>query len=92
MDLANPAYALDCATIDLFLSLVIVGAPSLDQGVEVKMPALLDLRGDIPRCIHISDGKLHDVNILDQLIAEAKAFYVMNRHYVDLARVNAAAP
>jgi IS4 transposase len=51
------------------------------------MHTLLDLRGNIPSFIHISDGKLHDVNILDQLIPEAGAFYVMDRGYIDFARL-----
>ena len=51
------------------------------------MHTLLDLRGNIPSFIHISDGKLHDVNILDQLIPEAGAFYVMDRGYIDFQRL-----
>ena len=53
----------------------------------VKLHTLLDLRGNIPSVIHITDGKLHDVNILDQLIPEAGAFYVMDRGYIDFERL-----
>jgi hypothetical protein len=54
----------------------------------VKLHTLLDLRGNIPTFIHISDGKMHEVNILDQLIPEAGAFYVMDRGYLDFTRLN----
>ena len=57
-----------------------MGAVSLDQG-RLKLHTLLDLRGVIPAFIHISDGKLHDVNVLDLLSFEAGAFYVMDRGY-----------
>ena len=70
VDLANTAYALDSTTIDLSLSLF-PWAPFRTTKAAVKMHTLLDLRGNIPSFIHISDGKLHDVNILDQLIPEA---------------------
>jgi IS4 transposase len=86
VDLANTAYALDSTTIDLSLSLF-PWAPFRSTKAAVKMHTLLDLRGNIPSFIHISDGKLHDVNILDQLIAEAGAFYVMDRGYIDFARL-----
>src|SRR5882762_9593692 len=82
VDLANTAYALDSTTIDLSLSLF-PWAPFRTTKAAVKMHTLLDLRGNIPSFIHISDGKLHDVNILDQLIPEAGAFYVMDRGYID---------
>jgi hypothetical protein len=62
-------------------------APFRSTKAAVKMHTLLDLRGNIPNLIHISDGKLHDVNILDQLIAEARAFYVMERGYIDFQRL-----
>jgi IS4 transposase len=62
-------------------------APFRTTKAAVKMHTLLDLRGNIPSFIHISDGKLHDVNILDQLIPEAGAFYVMDRGYIDFARL-----
>jgi hypothetical protein len=82
VDLANKAYALDSTTIDLSLSLF-PWAPFRTTKEEVKMDALLDLRGNIPRFLHISDGKLHDVTIRDQLIPKAGAFYVMDRGYID---------
>jgi hypothetical protein len=53
----------------------------------VKMHTLLDLRGNIPASVHISDGKVHDVNVLDQIIPEASAFYVMDRGYIDFERL-----
>jgi hypothetical protein len=53
----------------------------------VKLHTLLDLRGNIPAFIHISDGKMHDVNVLDQLLPEAGAFYVMDRGYLDFERL-----
>jgi IS4 transposase len=86
VDLANTAYALDSTTIDLSLSLF-PWAPFRSTKAAVKMHTLLDLRGNIPSFIHISDGKLHDVNILDQLIAEAGAFYIMDRGYIDFRRL-----
>ena len=86
VDLANTAYALDSTTIDLSLSLF-PWAPFRTTKGAVKMHTLLDLRGNIPSFIHISDGKLHDVNILDQLIPEAGAFYVMDRGYIDFQRL-----
>ena len=86
MDLANTAYALDSATIDQSLSLF-PWAPFRSTKAAVKMHTLPDVRGNIPTFIHISDGKLHDVNILDQLIPQAGAFYVMDRGYIDFARL-----
>ena len=86
VDLANTAYALDSTTIDLSLSLF-PWAPFRTTKAAVKMHTLLDLRGNIPSFIHISDGKVHDVNILDQLIPEAGAFYVMDRGYIDFQRL-----
>jgi hypothetical protein len=86
VDLNNTAYALDSTTIDLSLSLF-PWAPFRTTKAAVKMHTLLDLRGNIPSFIHISDGKLHDVNILDQLIPEAGAFYVMDRGYIDFQRL-----
>jgi transposase len=86
VDLTNTAYALDSTTIDLSLSLF-PWAPFRTTKAAVKMHTLLDLRGNIPSFIHISDGKLHDVNILDQLIPEAGAFYVMDRGYTDYSRL-----
>jgi transposase len=79
-------YALDSTTIDLCLSLF-DWAPFRSTKAAVKMHTLLDLRGAIPAFIHISDGKMHDVNVLDILPMEAGAFYVMDRGYVDFARL-----
>ena len=86
VDLSNTAYALDSTTIDLSLSLF-PWAPFRSTRAAVKMHTLLDLRGNIPSFIHISDGKLNDVNILDQLIPEAGAFYIMDRGYIDFLRL-----
>lgn len=86
VDLSNTAYALDSTTIDLSLSLF-PWAPFRRAKAAVKMHTLLDLRGNIPSFIHISDGKLHDVNILDRLIPEAGAFYIVDRGYIDFERL-----
>ncbi len=84
--LDNTAYALNSTTIDFSLSLFPL-APFRTTKAAVKMHTLLDLRGNIPSFIHISDGKLHDVNILDPLIPEAGAFDIMNRGYIDFERL-----
>ena len=84
VDLTNTVYALDSTTIDLCLS-VFPWAHFRKTKAAVKMHTLLDLRGNIPTFIHISDGKLGDVNVLDILIPEAGAFYVMDRGYIDFA-------
>jgi transposase len=86
VELDNTVYALDSSTIDLCLSLF-DWAPFRSTKAAVKLHTLLDLRGSIPTFIHISDGKLHDVNVLDMLAFEAGAFYVMDRGYVDFARL-----
>jgi len=86
LDLANTVYALDSTTIDLCLS-VFPWAHLQRTKAAVKMHTLLDLRGNIPSFIHVSDGKLHDVNVLDMLIPEPGAFYVMDRGYIDFARL-----
>jgi hypothetical protein len=86
LDLTNTVYALDSTTIDLCLSLF-DWAPFRKTRAAVKMHTLLDLRGAIPAFIHISDGKLGDVNVLDILPVEAGAFYVMDRGYLDFARL-----
>ena len=86
-ELENTAYALDSTTIDLCLS-VFPWAPFRTTKAAVKMHTLLDLRGNIPTFIHISDGKLHDVNVLDVLVPEAGAIYVMDRGYLDFKRLN----
>ena len=86
--LDNTVYALDSSTVDLCLSLF-EWAPFRSTKAAVKLHTLLDLRGSIPAFIHISDGKLHDVNVLDMLTFEAGAFYVMDRGYVDFERLYA---
>lgn len=86
VDLRDTVYALDSTTIDLCLS-VFPWAPFRSTKAAVKLHTLLDLRGNIPSFIFISDGKLHDVNILDQLTPEAGAFYVMDRGYIDFERL-----
>jgi len=86
IDLDATVYALDATTIDLCLSLF-DWAPFRSTKAAVKMHTLLDLRGSIPAFIHISDGKLHEVNVLDFLPVEAGAFYVMDRGYLDFARL-----
>ena len=85
-DLSNTVYALDATTIDLCLSLF-PWAPFRSTKAAVKMHTLLDLRGNIPAFIHISDGKTHEVNVLDMLAIEAGAFYVMDRGYLDFGRL-----
>jgi Transposase DDE domain/Domain of unknown function (DUF4372) len=85
-DLNNTVYALDSTTIDLCLSLF-PWAHFRTTKAAVKMHTLLDLRGNIPSFIHISDGKLHDVHALDMILPEAGAIYVMDRGYVDFARL-----
>jgi Domain of unknown function (DUF4372)/Transposase DDE domain len=87
-DIDASVYALDSTTIDLCLSLF-DWAPFRTTKAAIKLHTLLDLRGAIPAFIHISDGKLHDVNVLDILPMEAGAFYVMDRGYVDFARLYA---
>jgi hypothetical protein len=86
LELANTVYALDSSTIDLCLSMF-PWAHFRSTKAAVKLHTLLDLRGAIPSFIHVSDGKLHDVNVLDLLLPEAGAFYVMDRAYVDFARL-----
>jgi hypothetical protein len=86
VDLNETVYALDATTIDLCLS-VFSWAPFRTTKAAVKLHTLLDLRGSIPAFIHISDGKMHDVNVLDQLLPEAGAFYVMDRGYLDFERL-----
>jgi hypothetical protein len=86
LELDETVYALDSTTIDLCLS-VFPWAPFRSTKAAVKLHTLLDLRGNIPSFIFISDGKMHDVNILDQLLPEPGAFYVMDRGYVDFERL-----
>lgn len=86
LDLSNTVYALDSTTIDLCLSLF-PWAPFRSTKAAVKMHTLLDLRGNIPSFIHVSDGKMHDVNVLELLIPEPAAIYVMDRAYLDFERL-----
>ena len=85
VDLNDTVYALD-ASIDLCLS-VFPWAPFRSTKAAIKLHTLLDLRGSIPSFLHISDGKLHDVNVLDLLLPEPGAFYVMDRGYIDFDRL-----
>lgn len=86
IELSNTVYALDSTTIDLCLS-VFPWAHFRQTKSAVKLHTLLDLRGNIPSFIHISDGKMHDVNVLDILILEPGAYYVMDRGYLDFKRL-----
>jgi len=86
LDLDNTIYALDASTIDLCLS-VFPWALFRSTKSAVKLHTLLDLRGNIPSFIHISDGKLHDVKVLDMLVPEPGAFYIMDRGYLDFRRL-----
>jgi hypothetical protein len=86
LDLDNTVYALDASTIDLCLS-VFPWAHFRKTKAAVKLHTLLDLQGNIPTFIHISDGKLHDVNVLDILLPEPGAFYIMDRGYLDFSRL-----
>ena len=86
LELQNTVYALDATTIDLCLSLF-DWAPFRSTKAAIKLHTLLDLRGAIPAFIHISDGKMHEVNVLDFLPLEAGAFYVMDRGYLDFTRL-----
>ena len=87
-DLDGTVYALDSTTIDLCLS-VFPWARFQSAKSAVKMHTLLDLRGSIPTFIEVSDGKLHDVNVLDEILPEAGSFYVMDRGYLDFERLYA---
>jgi transposase len=86
LELTNTVYALDSSTIDLCLSMF-PWARFRSTKAAVKMHTLLDLRGPIPTFIHISEGKLSDVNVLDLLVPEPGAYYVMDRGYVDFQRL-----
>ena len=88
VDLDATVYALDSTTIDLCLSLF-PWANFVRTKAAIKLHTLLNLRGNIPEFIHISDGKVHDVNVLDILIAEPGCFYIMDRGYVDCRRLYA---
>ena len=86
VDLKDTVYALDATTIDLCLS-VFPWAPFRSTKAAIKLHTLLDLRGNIPSFIRISDGKWHEINVLDELITEPGAFYVMDRGYIDFERL-----
>src|SRR3989441_12299620 len=86
VDLDQNLYALDSTTIDLCLSLFPWAKFRKTKGA-VKMHTLLDLHGNIPTFIDITDGKVHDVNILDEIVPEAGAFYVIDRGYLDFKRL-----
>jgi uncharacterized protein DUF4372/DDE family transposase len=86
LDLDQSLYALDSTTIDLCLSLF-PWAKFRKHKAAVKMHTLLDLHGNIPTFIRVTDGKTHDVNILDEILPEAGAFYVMDRGYIDFRRL-----
>jgi len=85
VELEQTVYALDTTTIDLCLS-VFPWAHFRQAKAAVKMHTLLDLRGNIPTFIHITDGKMHEVNVLDIMIPEAGSFYIMDRGFTDFAR------
>jgi IS4 transposase len=87
VDLDATVYALDSTTIDLCLS-VFPWARFRQHKAAVKMHTLLDLRGSIPTFIEVSDGKRHDVHLLDDIVAEPGAFYVMDRAYLDFKRLH----
>ena len=87
IDLEGTVYALDSTTIDLCLSMFPWARFRRRKGA-VKLHTLLNLKGNIPEFIYISDGKLHDVNVLDILIPEPGSFYVMDRAYVDYSRLH----
>ena len=86
VDLHQSLYALDSTTIDLCLSLF-PWAKFRQRKAAVKMPTLLDLHGNIPTFIRVTSGAVHDVNILDEIMPEAGAFYVMDRAYIDFQRL-----
>jgi len=86
VELDQTVYALDATTIDLCLS-VFPWAHFQKTKAAIKLHTLLDLRGNIPTFIHISDGKLHDVNVLDVLLPEPGSFYIMDRGYLDYRRL-----
>jgi len=86
VDIDESLYALDSTTIDLCLSLF-PWANFRRHKAAVKMHTLLDLRGSIPAFIRVTHGKVHDVNILDEILPEAGAFYVMDRGYIDFERL-----
>jgi hypothetical protein len=88
VELKNTVYALDATTIDLCLS-IFPWVRFREAKGAVRLHTLLDLRGNIPSFIHISDGKLHEVNVLDIIPLEAGAFYIMDRGFLDFSRLHA---
>ena len=88
LDLKETVYAFDATTIDLCLS-VYPWAPFRSTKAAIKLHTLLDVRGSIPTFIHISDGKMHEVNVLDALTPEPGAFYLLDRGYMDVGRLHA---
>jgi len=88
VDLDATVYAFDATTIDLCLS-VYPWAPFRSTKAAIKLHTLLDIRGAIPSFIHITDGKTHEVNILDDLVIESGAYYLMDRGYLDFGRLHA---
>jgi hypothetical protein len=88
IDLANTVYALDATTIDLCLTLF-PWAPFQQSKAAVKLHTVLDLRGNIPAFIHITGARSHDSWVLDELVPEPGAFYVMDRGYIDFSRLYA---
>lgn len=87
VDLDATVYAFDASTIDLCLS-VYPWAPFRSTKAAIKLHTLLDLRGSIPSFLHITDGKTHEVNVLDDLVIEPGAFYLMDRGYLDFGRLH----
>jgi hypothetical protein len=86
LEIEGPVYALDATTIDLCLS-VFWWAPSRQTKAAIKLHTQLDLRGDIPTFIRITDGLTHEVNILDEIVFEPRAVYIMDKAYLDFARL-----
>jgi len=87
VDLSETVYAFDSTTIDLCLSLF-PWAQFRRHKSAVKLHTLLDLRGSIPTSVYVTGGQVHDINLLDQLVLEVGAFYLMDRGYVDFARLH----
>src|SRR5207247_4197598 len=87
VDFANTVYAFDSTTIDLCLTLF-PWAQFRQRKSAVKLHTLLDVRGSIPTSVYVTGGQVHDVNLLDELLLEAGAFYLLDRGYVDFARLH----
>jgi len=86
LELDQTVYAFDSTTLDLCLALF-PWAPFRQHKSAIKLHTLLDLRGSIPTFVHITSGKIHDVNILDELLPEPGAIYILDRGYLDFARL-----